>query len=50
LNHDAAVNRVAAPRHSGERRLAGIVLMIGVTNLFDRFARATRQIAGTDWW
>jgi hypothetical protein len=49
FDHDAAVNRVAAPRHHGERQLAGIVLMIGVTNLFNRFNGTTRQIAGTDW-
>jgi hypothetical protein len=43
------VNRVAAPRHYGERQLAGIVPMIGVTNLFNRFNGTTRQIASTDW-
>ena len=39
----------AAARHYDERQLAGIVLMIGITNLFNRFNVTTRQIAGTDW-
>ena len=38
----------AAARHYDERQLAGIVLMVGMTNLFNRFNVATRQIAGTD--
>lgn len=38
----------AAARHYDERQLAGIVLMIGITNLFNRFNVTTRQIAGTD--
>jgi alkylhydroperoxidase family enzyme len=34
----------AAARHSGERQLAGIVLMTGITNLSNV---TTRQIAGS---
>jgi AhpD family alkylhydroperoxidase len=37
----------AAAQHYDERQLAGIVLMIGLTNLFNRFNVTTRQIAGT---
>jgi AhpD family alkylhydroperoxidase len=37
----------AAARHYDERQLAGIVLMIGITNLFNRFNVSTRQIAGS---
>jgi AhpD family alkylhydroperoxidase len=36
-----------AARHYDERQLAGIVLMIGMTNLFNRFNVTTRQIAGS---
>jgi AhpD family alkylhydroperoxidase len=36
----------AAAEHYDERQLAGIVLMIGVTNLFNRLNATTRQIAG----
>ena len=37
----------AAARHFDERQLAGIVLMIGISNLFNRFNVTTRRIAGT---
>ena len=37
-----------AAAHYDERQLAGIVLMIAVTNLFNRINVSTRQIAGTD--
>jgi AhpD family alkylhydroperoxidase len=37
----------AAARHYDERQLAGIVLMMGITNLFNRFNVTTRQIAGS---
>jgi AhpD family alkylhydroperoxidase len=37
----------AAARHYDEGQLAGIVLMIGITNLFNRFNVTTRQIAGS---
>ena len=36
----------AAAAHYDETQLAGIVLMIGVTNLFNRLNATTRQIAG----
>jgi AhpD family alkylhydroperoxidase len=36
----------AAADHFDERRLAAIVLMIAVTNLFNRLNATTRQIAG----
>jgi AhpD family alkylhydroperoxidase len=35
-----------AARHHDEKQLAAIVLMIAVTNLFNRLNRTTRQIAG----
>ncbi|MER0244843.1 carboxymuconolactone decarboxylase family protein [Streptomyces sp. HSW2009] len=38
-----------AARHYDERGLAALVLMIGVTNLFNRFNVATRQVAGKGW-
>ena len=37
----------AAARHYDEKQLAAIVLMIAVTNLFNRLNAATRQVAGT---
>ncbi len=36
----------AAASYFGERQLASIVLMIGVTNMFNRLNATTRQIAG----
>lgn len=36
----------AAATHFDEKQLAGLVLMIGVTNLFNRLNATTRQIAG----
>jgi AhpD family alkylhydroperoxidase len=36
----------AAATHFDEKQLAAIVLMIGVTNMFNRLNAATRQIAG----
>jgi len=41
---DAVWNEAA--RHYDEKQLAGLVLMIGVTNLFNRINATTRQIAG----
>ena len=38
----------AAARHYDERQLAGMVLMIGIANLFNRFNVTTRQIAGSE--
>jgi AhpD family alkylhydroperoxidase len=37
----------AAARHYDEKGLAAIVLMIAVTNLFNRLNATTRQVAGT---
>jgi AhpD family alkylhydroperoxidase len=37
----------AAAAHYDEKQLAAIVLMIGVTNLFNRLNATTRQIAGS---
>lgn len=36
----------AAATHFDEKQLAAIVLMIGVTNLFNRLNATTRQVAG----
>jgi len=36
----------AAADHYGEKQLAAIVLMIGVTNLFNRLNATTHQVAG----
>ena len=36
----------AAARHYDEKGLAAIVLMIAVTNLFNRLNATTRQVAG----
>ena len=36
----------AAAAHFDEKQLAGIVLMVGVTNLYNRLNATTRQIAG----
>lgn len=38
----------AAAQHYDERQLAGLVLMIGVTNMFNRFNVTTGQVAGTE--
>jgi AhpD family alkylhydroperoxidase len=38
-----------AARHHDERALAGLVLSIAITNLFNRINVATRQIAGAGW-
>ena len=38
-----------AAEHFDEKALAGIVLMIGVTNMFNRLNVATRQQAGKTW-
>lgn len=39
-----------AARHYSEEHLAGIILMIGVTNLFNRLNATTRQVAGEGAW
>jgi AhpD family alkylhydroperoxidase len=39
-----------AAKHYNEQQLAGIVLMIGVTNLFNRLNRTTAQVAGEEAW
>ncbi|POX39138.1 alkylhydroperoxidase [Streptomyces sp. Ru73] len=39
----------AAAEHFDERQLASIVLMVGVTNLFNRINVTTRQVAGPTW-
>jgi AhpD family alkylhydroperoxidase len=39
-----------AARHYDERGLGSLVLMIGLTNLFNRINATTRQIAGTQHW
>jgi AhpD family alkylhydroperoxidase len=38
-----------AAEHFDEKQLAGLVLMIGVTNLFNRLNVTTRQPAGQAW-
>ncbi|AUX27383.1 alkylhydroperoxidase [Sorangium cellulosum] len=38
-----------AKRHYDERGLAALVLMVGVTNLFNRLNATTRQVAGPTW-
>ena len=38
-----------AAKHYDQRALAGLVLWIGTTNLFNRVNVATRQIAGAAW-
>ena len=38
-----------AARHFDERALAGLVLWIGTTNLFNRLNVTTRQVAGAAW-
>jgi AhpD family alkylhydroperoxidase len=39
----------AAARHYDDKQLAGLVLMIGISNMFNRFNVTTRQVAGTGW-
>jgi AhpD family alkylhydroperoxidase len=39
-----------AARHYDEKALAALVLMIGVTNLFNRLNATTRQVAGKQSW
>ena len=39
-----------AARHFDERALAGLILWIGMTNLFNRVNATTRQIAGSQSW
>ncbi|MGI5349664.1 carboxymuconolactone decarboxylase family protein [Streptomyces sp. CA-250714] len=39
-----------AARHYDEKQLAGLLLMIGITNLFNRFNVPTRQPAGGQPW
>jgi AhpD family alkylhydroperoxidase len=43
-----AIWEVAA-QHYDERQLAALILMIGVTNLFNRLNATTRQPAGAGW-
>ncbi|MFF3322236.1 carboxymuconolactone decarboxylase family protein [Streptomyces sp. NPDC002889] len=38
-----------AAKHYDEKQLASLVLMIGVTNLFNRLNATTRQVAGATW-
>jgi AhpD family alkylhydroperoxidase len=38
-----------ATRHYDEQQLAAMILMIGVTNLFNRLNATTKQIAGAAW-
>jgi AhpD family alkylhydroperoxidase len=44
---DAVWNEAA--RHYDERALAALLLAISVTNVFNRFNVATRQVAGAGW-
>ena len=39
-----------AARHYDEQGLAALILMIGVTNLFNRLNTTTRQLAGKQLW
>lgn len=39
----------AAADHYDEKQLASLILMIGMTNLFNRFNAVTRQPAGATW-
>ena len=41
---------LVARREDRLEQLAALVLWIGVTNMFNRFNAATRQIAGTGSW
>lgn len=38
-----------ATKHYTEEQLAAILLTIGMTNLFNRFNAATKQVAGATW-
>ena len=38
-----------ATRHYDEKGLSSIILMIAVTNLFNRLNATTRQVAGQNW-
>jgi len=38
-----------AAKHYDEKQLASLLLMIGLTNLFNRFNAVTRQMAGAAW-
>lgn len=38
-----------AAKHYDEKALASLILMIGVTNLFNRFNATTKQVAGARW-
>ncbi len=38
-----------AARHYNEQQLAALILMIGVTNLFNRLNATTKQVAGAGW-
>ncbi|MFF4185810.1 carboxymuconolactone decarboxylase family protein [Streptomyces sp. NPDC001691] len=38
-----------AARHYDEKGLASLVLMVAVTNLFNRLNATTRQVAGVTW-
>lgn len=38
-----------AAKHYNERQLASLLLMIGLTNLFNRFNAVTKQMAGAGW-
>lgn len=39
----------AAAKHFDDKQLAAIVLMIGLTNMFNRINAATREPAGATW-
>src|SRR5258708_6253683 len=38
-----------ATRHYDEQQIAALILMIGVTNLFNRLNATTKQVAGASW-
>jgi AhpD family alkylhydroperoxidase len=38
-----------AARHYDEQQLSALILMIGVTNLFNRINASTKQVAGATW-
>lgn len=39
-----------AAKHYDEKGLAALILMIGITNLFNRFNASTKQMAGVQNW
>ena len=39
----------SAAKHFDEKQLAGIVLWVSVTNLFNRINASTRQLAPQNW-